>query len=62
MKTPLQSRTIWFALAVTVLGAWDQISPFIPAEHMAKIITIIGPIIAILRIITKEPIKSKTPE
>jgi hypothetical protein len=62
MKKPLQSRTIWFALIVTALGVWDQISPFIPQEHMAKIITVIGPIIAILRIITKEPIKGKTPD
>lgn len=62
MKTPLQSKTLWFAALVAVLGVWDQLSPFIPVDLYPKLMTILGPVIAFLRLITKAPIVPAKPE
>lgn len=55
----LKSKTMWFALAVTIIGIWDQLSPFIPPDQLSKVVTVVGPVIAILRMLTKESLKAK---
>lgn len=62
MKTPLQSKTLWFAAIVAGLGVWDQLAPFIPADLYPKLMTILGPVIAVLRLITKAQIVPAKPE
>lgn len=59
MKGAIQSKTIWFAIAVTVIGIWEQFAPFIPPDQLAKVITVIGPVIAILRMVTNQPLAEK---
>lgn len=60
MKGAIQSKTIWFGTIITMLGVWDQIAPFIPAEWKdSKAFVIIGAIVVFLRTITTTSLAEK---
>ena len=59
MKNPIQSKTLWFSLAVMVLGIWDNVSPVLPEHIASKILIAVGPLFAFLRFITNQPLKFK---
>ena len=60
-KTPFQSRTIWFSIALVTLGAVQSTLPgvqhTIPVEAYGWITMGIGVATAILRVVTTQPIK-----
>jgi hypothetical protein len=56
-----KSKTMWFALALSVLGAAMEFFPliqsFVEPKYYGVILFIIGVIVAVLRFITTQPIE-----
>ena len=56
-----QSKTMWFSVALVVFGALLEYLPFLQSvidpKYYGIIFAIVGVITAILRYVTKEPIK-----
>jgi len=61
MKRMRQSKTMWFSLALVVLGALFDLFPTLQAildpKYYSISLVIIGVVVAILRAITKEPLR-----
>lgn len=63
MNGALKSKTMWFAAIAAVGGAVQQMSPFIPPDKMGAVVTGLGIISAVLRMVTTKPLSEKgTPE
>lgn len=61
MKRMRQSKTMWFSLALVVLGALFDLFPTLQAildpKYYSISLVVIGVVVAILRAITKEPLR-----
>lgn len=61
MKRMRNSKTMWFSLALVVLGALFDLFPTLQAiidpRYYSISLVFIGLVVAILRFITKEPIR-----
>jgi uncharacterized membrane protein len=55
----LKSKTLWFAVALAVLGAIEMQSQIIPAEYRGHIMILIAGISAVLRVLTTIPLSEK---
>lgn len=63
IKGASQSKTVWFAAAVMVLGLLDQftgvITSVVPEEYRGIVVAGIGLATAVLRFVTSKPLKDK---
>ena len=61
MKRMRQSKTMWFSLALVVLGAlldnFSYLQSVIDQKYYGVILVVIGVIVAILRFLTTGPIR-----
>ena len=63
MKGAMHSRTMWFSLALVVVGAlydnFSYLQNVINAKYYGTILVIIGIICAVLRFYTTQPLKDQ---
>lgn len=63
MKHPAKSKTLWFSLALVILGAlmdnFSYLQNVINQKYYGILLVVIGIIVAILRFITTQPINDK---
>jgi hypothetical protein len=61
MKRMRHSKTMWFSLALVILGALFDLFPTLQAildpRYYSFSLVVIGVLVAILRYLTKEPIR-----
>lgn len=61
MKKMRHSKTMWFSLALVVLGALFDLFPTLQSildpKYYSISLVVIGMVVAILRALTKEPIR-----
>jgi uncharacterized membrane protein len=55
----LKSKTLWFSLALAVLGAIEMQAQIIPEAYRGISLVVIAGITAVLRILTTMPVNEK---
>jgi hypothetical protein len=55
----LKSKTLWFSLALAVLGAIEMQAQIIPEAYRGISLVVIAGITAVLRILTTMPVNDK---
>lgn len=63
IKKAARSKTMWTAAIISALGVvelqYPLIRELIPAEYQGAVFVAIGVIVAVLRIVTTEPLEDK---
>lgn len=59
MPSWMKSKTLWFSVALAVLGAIEMQIQIIPAEYRGHVLVLIAGISAALRVLTTMPLSEK---